>query len=103
MAREYWRKVSPAEREERNRRERDQLIAKAKARFNHKSLTDSEIWTLYNRWDLTEKEIVTHWDVYPCALNWALWRGGCGCTAVGTQFCLTAKTKGEILKILPKC
>ena len=100
---EYWRTVSPAEMEERKRRERDRLIAEAKARFNAKGLTDSEIYSLSISWKLTEEEIATHWDVYPCQLNWALRRSGCGCTAIepyGDQLCGRDAPKAEVLSKL---
>ena len=99
----YWRKVTPAEMEERKRRERDRLIRQAKAKFDGKGLTDWEVYTLRTHWKLTEVEIATHWEVYPCQLNWAIRRGGCGCTARGPQFCLKDRTKDEILEILPDC
>ena len=99
----YWKKLTDAEIQQRLENERKSLITRAKWTFPNDRLTDSEISILSQSWKLTDTEIAKNWSVYPCQLNWAIRRGGCGCTARGTQFCLTERTKTEILEILPAC
>lgn len=84
----------------------NQDIREAKRIFPESRLTDTQIRILRKSWKLTEAEIVANWEVYPCQMNWALRRGGCGCTAIqpiGTQLCGQNPTRQEVLAKLNEC
>ena len=85
---------------------RQGLIRQARQRFPAQSLSDTDIRLLKRSWGLTEAEIIRHWSVYPCQVNWALRRGGCGCTAIepfGDQLCARGAEKDEVLEKLRDC